>query len=1157
MDPHSSESLLQQHNGVSHPPSEIELELLETTQQTCSDKWNAPTSVNAVDIAYEAVPGNDLGRGAHYNGHPLFMLIGAFWYQVEYRACQLMPWLLMSRYSLPASETLLLDYVSEWNVISLFKSLKRKHYLVFLAIAGTLLINGLAIVSTRLFELESAKIEQPTPLQVTHHFDATGFNPFDVDTMPFVNAQSEKSNNRVPLPGKAGDLVFTPFQLNPQDRGHRSFEIEATVNVVSVELYCLDASVTSRPFEGEGWVGGPEWVPGITLTADGCSCEWESFLSISKDNAGRLQVTVCSCTGMAPVMPYDAGDYRVWGFIFEADPDGDLVPDSRYEKERYPENDRFRLYGAMCSIRYNATRGPMEISKTIDYVTSVDIDRQHHSSIQVFPGHDPSLILCAVFNIMPAFCGFYPSSISQASPLSNDTTWDQASFVDLFGRSMKPMVTNILHEYLLVPKTSTIYGVIRFQGYRLFVQQPSFYLIVFLTSALIIIALIFVFVFLPVSVCPRDPSSMAGLAVILAQSPDLLAELTGMGLKWPLEMESLLSGQLYRTTLLSNDYFGIRVEKVSPRSRMVPLDKEEQIRWWRPLPARAYMYIPTIAAPLVTIIFLGVLFQHQKPLYGITSLEGKSSLWSFTWAYIPALLMFLLRCMFQLLDFTARIFYPFHQLPKGNIPANTSMLENIHRKLPIYSTFDSLRKRQWALTASSLALMFAAWLPIAISGLFSVYDTNVAINTQLTQNARWFMDRVIESYNGTSKQEADEYLASMILHLNGSYPKWTYEELAFLPVSLPPPDANEKMNMNFTGAYVRARLPAWRLNLNCHESRPDSYSMTTNKYHIGVRFTKSESCGSREEQYPGPGYCSSLIILPKRSYETPPKPDYTTFPRRCVNLIYWAGESITSNYTKTLAVLECRPKMEEVDVDVQLQLPSYDFHPRFPPSVVPGSARTVHDIFFNGTRVPTAPLELERYLPENSMHSTNQIDSATKAIMSRYGVTIEELVSNTTKLIDSLALTYGIISAQMLNSYGHESLDSSTTQKTYPATLNKLNDHLFQDSTSTRILVCLLALMTVCGIISVFALNTKKVLPKNPCSIGALASLLVESRMVHDKEIIPIGAEWLNNKELSEKHILVNQRFRMGWWNRENNGNEPLEVGNKWFGIDVDSSTGA
>lgn len=72
-----------------------------------------------------------------------------------------MPWRAMAKSSTPADHSLFLDYISPWNLLSLFRSLRASHFIVALAIAGTLLIDLLIVFSTGLF--------MPQITHVTHH----------------------------------------------------------------------------------------------------------------------------------------------------------------------------------------------------------------------------------------------------------------------------------------------------------------------------------------------------------------------------------------------------------------------------------------------------------------------------------------------------------------------------------------------------------------------------------------------------------------------------------------------------------------------------------------------------------------------------------------------------------------------------------------------------------------------------------------------------------------------------------------------------------------------------------------------------------------------------------------------------------------------------
>ena len=73
--------------------------------------------------------------------------------------------------------------------------------------------------------------------------------------------------------------------------------------------------------------------------------------------------------------------------------------------------------------------------------------------------------------------------------------------------------------------------------------------------------------------------------------------------------------------------------------------------------------------------------------------------------------------------------------------------------------------------------------------------------------------------------------------------------------------------------------------------------------------------------------------------------------------------------------------------------------------------------------------------------------------------------------------------------------------------------------------------MLVCAIAAALLIDTRQVLPKNPCSIAAVVSLLADSEFMDPKDgIIPPGAEWMSDEELEKSAVFTGYRFRMGWF---------------------------
>lgn len=147
-------------------------------------------------------------------------IVAGFWGQVEYRTKQLMPWKLMNQGPKPATRSLLLDYVSDWNVVILFRALKQSSWAVVLAVLGTLLIKLITVVSTGLFMLQNVYMKDvPTTLTTQASFDGAGYNGVKVDgTAAMVVAGAWWLNLSHPL-GSTDKYAFQPFTTSGKKLG--------------------------------------------------------------------------------------------------------------------------------------------------------------------------------------------------------------------------------------------------------------------------------------------------------------------------------------------------------------------------------------------------------------------------------------------------------------------------------------------------------------------------------------------------------------------------------------------------------------------------------------------------------------------------------------------------------------------------------------------------------------------------------------------------------------------------------------------------------------------------------------------------------------------------------------------------------------------------
>jgi hypothetical protein len=211
-----------------------------------------------------------------------------------------------------------------------------------------------------------------------------------------------------------------------------------------------------------------------------------------------------------------------------------------------------------------------------------------------------------------------------------------------------------------------------------------------------------------------------------------------------------------------------------------------------------------------------------------------------------------------------------------------------------------------------------------------------------------------------------------------------------------------------------------------------------------------------------------------------------------------------------LTVMLCKPYMEHMMVNVTFVLPGFDIYPTTPPEIELSTAS-----FFSKdsvwTLLSSSSNDFNQFsdtlIPVNMPNSDPRIgtlDTFFQALLqSDYIIKTEKAntsilldrylgIKNSQSLLEGMQNLYGLVMAQLYNS-----------QKRIPTTAGDLTmatgnittfdqQRLYQDPTSTYILEALLIIMFVCGLIALFTLDTSPILPKNPCSIAATASLLAD-----------------------------------------------------------------
>lgn len=612
---------------------------------------------------------------------------------------------------------------------------------------------------------------------------------------------------------------------------------------------------------------------------------------------------------------------------------------------------------------------------------------------------------------------------------------DMAMFTKAIQSDLSCLARQVMLNDLLQPKEHNFEGTEQLIEERLFVRVLSFSLMTGLLACLVAITLVLLYFFVPVAVCPRDTGSIGGMAIIFAQSPEFMTSFEGSQLKTEVQMAETRLGQThYSIPSKTEGAFGIIPQEKSTFECVNHSENEDPSpTWWYPFSSTWFIRIAVITLPIVVIIALEVVYYISTSSRGITLVDGKSPFIHYVWVYIPALIMFTIRCLFTSVEFGTRIVQPYSLLREGSAPPETTILENQLRKIALYGLFDTLRKRQLALAAATSSLFLAAINPIVVSGLYTAKDSWPTSPMNITQTTRWNLGDPTQSGDFWKYIKSVDFntdkIAGLIIHLNLSDPQWTCNNLAFpqfiLTDTINPPD---------TG-YIDTRIPALRSQLICTEGQIGCKNSDTEVPYI--------QCGFDDPCYSATPWGTYVSSDEKSNFffggsMISPSSWNESRPRNCTThgMLYgsWGNGLASRRYR----FFNCNATIEEVDVDTRLQLPSLSIDSDIPPRVVP----SVHKRVFNTTFRSFPELDyIGDYLFQadsklGHLSSDVFVDALTRGL---HGVPAEELMDPIT-LSARVNTVWGIIMAQMLNFNGRESFHDplNTTWFVHPATSHAL-----------------------------------------------------------------------------------------------------------------------
>ncbi|KAK1758073.1 hypothetical protein QBC47DRAFT_373646, partial [Echria macrotheca] len=1146
-------------------------------------------SLVAIEVLL-AVSNQNYGLGAGYQGqHYLWTygptafltLVAALWGRTEYQSKLAAPWIRLLRQPARPDQGLLLDYVSDFQPYSIFKALRNKDFVVAITSTISVLIKILIIVSTGLITLSQTAVTHDSfPMIAQDTFVPDPARLSEPNTVPFYTMVGLAGRNL-----SYEDGFNDRYAFQSVDRGTLPVTAETTVTVdgLTNTLDCESATATLlavAPIDPREAVSGSPRPFNFTISSPSCNIQNQHF-----DGPPWACGGADNCTqlfGRADTVQCDGSDkndedgrriFLIFGNFTYAKDLSHSRPDRTGQTKQY---DYFSTLHQSAQVLCRPSYTVSKVNVVRNGTTTLSVaPALSGSSVRTLEGIGPWDMWNAqqrsldnpIVDRVPYTTYGMEVSVSDGGNISVDkntqyalqtqfepgtpiaSLFEQDSLREMTVRFYQQSAALVAKTVLLQPGSAAVNASVVITEDRLVVRSWAAQWMAGLTAACLVLAVVAVFLVPSHGILPTNPSTIPAMASILAGSQGLTSRLQFSGATDDKGLGNMLRGSMYRAGVLhdptSNQYrFSVAdTHNDSPsRDRDMP-----RIRALQAHPAIVHPATRiTVALVLIgLIVALEMLLRKSNNENGLGDV-GDDTFIHYTWTALPALALGTLAMVVSAMDFRVRSLVPYTALTKSVTAERLMGLEFLDMSLPRI-IWKELRFVNIGALATTLAFLITSLFTIFSSSLY--HPEAFAGSGSLTLRAN-------QSFSPELLEKNDALISSTLIFVaNATYPKFTYENLAFMELVASNVSMPQDTKFDPSTISIGAVVPAVRGRMDCREYGSDKIRTNhTRDYKeiyisnpLGV-FIDGEGCGRVANRSDGESIHDGwLPTFPNMTYfgaASQSNQAQLGEIRGCSDHVYiWGKLDYAANPSVVhIAAMGCNVTYEAVDVDTTFRGAGLDIDPTNPPrpreetvrnSSVPRfipaepSPINFQDLLYYGLASP--PVGTDNLHPFFGM-VTN----------SRWAIPRDYLGDPGKDGVvgESIKFHHGIILAQLLNTNRQPAnVSNATLANPQPgdnegaivldatASEPEARRRVVQDTVSTRILQALLgatlALLTAGWIL----MRHTAVLAGSPTSIGARAAVLAGGNLL---DRLPPGCEWMSQREVKVA-LGERTRFWMGW----------------------------
>ncbi|KAK5658043.1 hypothetical protein OQA88_2599 [Cercophora sp. LCS_1] len=1134
------------------------------------------------------------------------------WGHIDFRVRQLQPWVALKEGATSTVKGIDADYISTFMPKKLWLAIRNRHWLVVCTMVGTLLWIAMVVFAGGLFHEADVQVTRQVQLVVPDRFDAAAFlgRPGPDSRMVYTLLAVGQDRFRLSLPpGTTFEYAAQGFGLGPgtnREIGNRSRSLAGSVDVFVGELECETGETSyvpewvgfCGPSSGDGTVcsSGPGFLVNVTTP----SCELVNLTAPAQQSSGGYenpipndqyygQVQLVNCSD--PTSPTGSGhrDYRLLvTLLLSREFRSNVIPCKGCSPVGPPFLEMLHLSHILCKPWYRIVPGLVTV--TVNGDGDGDGDGIRSSlSVQVPEGGGATTTLEGVtpddftFKFVNSLMAasqvehlfsstnetvHVPTPLRLAMLHSSHSIDDmleprvlEQSFVKLY----QALSAQFAKTQMMGPATTTttIPGTATFVERRLLVRRVSFGGMqeLFLLMYALMLCLAW---HLGSWELPRDPSSMAAVALLLRGSRHLLGRVEGLG-HVPRTQTAEIVGRERRFHVRRGpgaasfeiveaeaaepaDAGQVETETALPSTEPAAAATDTALlKHWTGYPMKWYGIALYTAVPLLLIIGLEISFwqiNSKDVLGGVLPVTAVRNVW----AYLPVAVMVVASLVLVSFNLTVVTTTPFLALHKGHCAPRDGVLADYLARPSLFALPMALRRRHWAVAAASVVSIIGVFLAIVAGGLF--YEEGVPLSVRLVaEPAHVFLPA---PFNETENTIPGLY-AHLIVQNNLTYPDGTYRDLVLPFLDLKKLREQVDDSLADEDTIMEVELPALRPRLACLPMRSDHIRIDRRLGQDGVpqldpvigiplpRCVASVVDPFEEDGISRLAY--DLGYFPDRGYFG----GVGTFglPSESCPAIFVVLGKVDGLTVQDVSAIGCTGRVTEVSVRAAFRLHAGDdgISLASPPSIISGDNRaqnvSEHSMYF----LSHVFSEVDVTAPQNDDDTGAVIDSFLQAaVYGSRGVPLADLLgrngSNTTQLAARVSELYGIATAQYVDQTWRFEMteEERNTAKAFPAQVTYPNRiWLRQSLVETRLLDAMLATLVLCAVGVYLLVRPNSVVPKNPHPILSIASLVAGSKWMH-----------LLESEQSVAEAVANRTFSLKWWE----GSEDDGLGR--YGIDMD-----